>query len=121
MKTATVSLVHPILFVFDFSSQAFSVPEYDPASAVSANGNGLSIQAVSEVDGEVTVRLTSAIPSAVGAEAHEVFAGSSSRRVAVVTSENEKLLEADLASTIAQVRVMVDDSEFPADIWVEAC
>ena len=99
------------------------MPEYDPATAVSANGNGLSIKAVSEVDGEVTVRLTSAVPSAVGVEAHEVFAGSlsaPSRRVAVVTSENEKLLEADLASTIAQVRVMVDDSEFPADIWVEA-
>jgi len=123
VRKARVCLVHPILFVFDFSNRAFSVPEYDPGAPVSANETGLSVKAVSEVDGEVTVYLTDLIPPDVSARAHEVFVGSipaPSKKVAVVTSENEKLLEAEVPSTAAQVRVLVDEPDSPTSIWVEA-
>lgn len=122
MKTVTASLVHPILFVFDFSNEAFLVPEYDAGAPVSANETGLSIKAVSEVDGEVTVTLTDAIPPRLSSKAHVVFVGSvpaPSKKVAVVTSENEKLVEADVTSSTAQVRVLVDEPAFPTKIWVE--
>jgi hypothetical protein len=123
MRKARVCLGHPLLFVFDYSNRAFSVPEYDPGAPVSANETGLSVKAVSEVDGEVTVYLTDLVPPEVSARAHEVFAGSipaPSKKLAVVTSENEKLLEAEVTSTAAQVRVLVDEPDLPSTIWVEA-
>jgi hypothetical protein len=123
MSSVTISLSHPILFVFDFSNPAFSVPEFDPNAPVSANSNGISIRSASEVDGEVIVNLTEAIPTAVASAGHEVFVGSiaaPSKRVAVVTAENEKLVEAAVPTTTAKIRVVVDDPEHAMTIWVEA-
>jgi hypothetical protein len=122
-QTATVSISHPVLFVFDFGNRTFSVPVYDDAATVSANDTGISIKAVSEVDGEVTVHLTDVIPGAVEGQRHEVFVGlipAPGKKIAVVTSENDKLAELDVASVRPRVRVLVDDPMFPADIWVEA-
>ena len=59
----------------------------------------------------------------VRASAHEVFVGfvpAPSEKIAVVTSENHKLLETDIASTTAQVRILVDQPDYPSRIWIEA-
>jgi len=123
VSTVTVSLSHPILFVFDYSNKAFLVPDYDPTTPVSANPTGISIRSASEVDGEVTVHLNGSIPTDAASAGHEVFVGAiaaPSKSVAVVTAENEKLVEASVATTTAKIRVVVDEPEHATTIWVEA-
>ena len=99
------------------------VPEYDPESVVSANRSCVSIRTIADVDGNVTVTLTSALPAGAREDGLEVFQGridSPSGRVAVVTSENEKLLELEVANQKANIRVVVDEEPSPSRIWVEA-
>jgi hypothetical protein len=122
MRTATVGLSHPILFVFDFSNKAFSVPEFDPSAAASANSTGVSVRTVADVDGDVTVHIARRL-SGISAKGNQVFAGkiqTPSRKVAVVTAENQVLVEASVREPVAQIRVVVDDVEHPTTIWVEA-
>jgi hypothetical protein len=52
-----------------------------------------------------------------------VFAGSivlPSGSVAIVTSENEKLLERSIGRTIVALQIFVDDEVYPEQVWVTA-
>lgn len=96
MATTTYSPPHPIVFVFDFSNKNVAVPEYDSNAVTSANESCVSIRTIADVDGEVTVNLVEALPCNVADIGFEVFCGTINapgRKVALVTSQNEKLLE----------------------------
>lgn len=121
MSTASYTPLHPILFVFDFSNQNMVVPEYNLDQVASANDSCVSVRTIADVDGDVTVTLAETLPLEVNGV--EVFGGAiaaPSRRVAVVTSHNEKLLETEVQGERATVRIVVDDEAHPSRIWIEA-
>lgn len=97
------------------------VPEYDAGSVVSANKTCVSIRAIADVDGDVTVHLERATGSDARNTRIEVFRGQidvPSRKLAVITSNNEKLLETDVGGTQAAVNLFVDDKAHPSEIWI---
>jgi hypothetical protein len=112
---------HPILFVMDFSNDAVEIPEYKPESVTSSNESCVSVRTVADVDGEVTVFLSDGLPPGAQSDARPVFSGSirtPSGRLALVTSENEKLVECDFGADKVGVRIFVDDEDYPTTIWV---
>jgi hypothetical protein len=98
------------LFVFDFKNSDMQVPEYDESQVVSANESAISIRVISETDGAVTVHLERSLPDVVLRRTKEVFRGLVSTpggRISVVTSQNEQLLELDVASPTTSLLVAV--------------
>lgn len=118
----TYSAPHPIVFVFDFLNELMEVPEYDANSVTSANNSCVSVRTIADVDGDVTANLATDIPNDV-TNAVKVFHGaidSPNKKIALVTSENEKLLELGVSSIKAEIRIFVDDVKNPSRIWVAA-
>src|SRR5687767_3004225 len=116
MPTKTYLPPHPILFVMDFANKDAEIPAYDPASLVSSNDSCVSVRTIADVDGEVTVLLIQSLPEEDAQSAVEVFTGkvlTPSGSIALVTSENEKLIERAVAGKEAVVRVLVDDEANP--------
>ncbi len=123
MSTKVYSSEHPIVFVFDFQNERMEVPVYDPESVVAANESCISVRTIADVDGEVTVTLASSAPRDTMDVGLEVFHGTidvPSRKVSIVTSQNQKLIEMDVKDTKASVRVLVNEKQNPSRIWVIA-
>jgi hypothetical protein len=112
---------HPIVFVMDFSNDTVEIPDYDPEAVTFSNDMCVSVRTIADVDGEVTVFLGSDLPLDAQNIARLVFAGSirvPSGSLAVVTSENERLLECAVGDETAELRIFVDDEEHPVKVWV---
>lgn len=123
MKKATFSLEHPILFVDDFSNQDIVIPEHSPERVVSATPSCLSINTIADVDGEISVTLISEGEAQAPPEFFTVFEGklaTPNRKVAVVTSEDKKTIEIDVKKRTTNIKVSVNDTTFPSDIWIQA-
>jgi hypothetical protein len=79
------------------------------------------VRTIADADGEVTVVLTDALPEEDAQSAVEVFTGkvlAPSGYIALVTSENEKLLGKAVSGKEVVVRVLVDDEANPGKVWV---
>lgn len=121
---ATLSLPHPILFVFDLANEAVEIPEYVAGEATAANDSCVSVNTQAGVDGDVTVRLANALRPSDKEGCTLVFKGqvsAPSRRVAVVTSELDKVLEVEISGQVAEVTIAVDDARGAGVVCVEAC
>lgn len=120
MPTTTYTPSHPIIFLCDFANQGMEVPTYDPGSVASANSSCVSIRTIADVDGQVTIMLEPRLPNEAksGVEVFQGTVETPSKRVAVVTPENKKLLEISLQETRARLRVVVDEEENPSKVWV---
>lgn len=121
MTTVTYTPSHPIIFIFDFLNENMEVPEYDPLEVVAANNSCLSIRTIADVDGDVTVELLQAFPNDHSNMGEEVFQGAihaPNRKIAVVTSLNEKLLEADVSDTKVNIHIFVDEKENPSRVQI---
>lgn len=121
MNTARYTPPHPILFLLDCFIRNMVVPEYNPERVVSVRDSCILLRTIAEVDGDVTVTLAEILPRE--ASGVEVFAGTiaaPSGRLAVVTSDNEKLLETRVHGKRATVRIVVDDAVYPRRILIEA-
>jgi hypothetical protein len=121
MKSTALSLDHPIIFLEDFDNPNLQIPEYSEQSVTAATPSCVSVRVVCYVDGEVTVRLVSE-PSEVDLDRLvAVFLGTietPNRRVAVVTSENEKSLEIEVPNEVTRMRVFVNRTDFPDEVIV---
>ncbi|WP_437516466.1 hypothetical protein [Sorangium sp. So ce1099] len=119
---ATYTPVYPIIFVFDPSNETMDVPAYDSGRLVSFNNSCVSVRTITDVDGDVTATLVVELPIETAAGSTEVFRGiidTPGGTVALVTSENQTLLDAKVNRSRVPVRVLVDDETHPARIWVE--
>jgi hypothetical protein len=117
----TLSLTHPILFVMDFHNSETTVPEYSSESLVSASSSCVSVRVVGEVDGEVTVLLANEQDLAALPDLHDVFEGkiaTPSRQLAVVTAENESVLQIDVPQERTAIRLRVDDTAHPGFVYI---
>jgi hypothetical protein len=122
MMNATFSPPHPIVFVFDFSNDAMTVPEFVHGRLTASNESCVSVMTIADVDGDVTVGLA---PSAseLPAGKREVYRGSlrtPGKKLAIVTSQNEKLVEIDVDSDCTGIVITVDDEQHPSEVWVAA-
>lgn len=118
MTTVNCSLSHPIIFIFDFDNKLMNVPEYDSESTVSFNDVCVSVKAISDVDGELEVTLIYDDENKCP-ELKQVFYGSiqtPNRKISVVTSLNEKLIELNVDSKLSSIKIYVDEFEFPSRI-----
>lgn len=123
MNSIIFSPAHPIVFICDYDNLEAEIPIYDPDSLVSATKTCISVGTQPSVEGDVTVTLASCEPGSEEEPYIEVFSGVvevPNGQVAIVTSEDEKLLTVDLASTSAAVRIWVDNKVTPRRVWVTA-
>jgi hypothetical protein len=122
VKEATLSLTHPILFVMDFHNNEATIPGYSPESVVSANSSCISVKAIADVDGEVTALLADRMEGTALTGLRKVFEGkimTPTRKVAIVTSDNESAIEIDVSGKITTVIVHVNDLEHPSRLLIE--
>jgi hypothetical protein len=115
-------LPHPIFLVFDFANPDVDVPQPAAHAAVSTP-SCVCVNALASVDGDVSISLSNSAAPKEPAFASQVFSGLIAvpfGRVAVVTSENQKLLELPVPGVHAFIRILVDDPHFPSTAWVEA-
>lgn len=123
MLSTTYTPPHPMVLVCDYDNLDAVIPESNRRSIIRTTETCISIRTIPDVDGDVTVTLASALPPEVLDKNIEVFGGSiyvPGKKIAVVTSENEKLLEIAVASDHAKLRIFVDQKKYPSAIWIEA-
>jgi hypothetical protein len=123
MKEATLSLSHPILFVMDFDNPSAEIPEYTSEAVASSTSSCVSIRAVADVDGDATVKLVAGWQDAPPEGFACVFEGpvlTASRRIAIVTADNRKIIEAEVSGEVATLRISVSNTDFPDTIFIEA-
>lgn len=121
MNARTLLLPHPIVFVTDFGNTNVEIPPHSPTSVTSANESCVSVNALADVDGEVTIILANHLEAAPTEQLKLVFEGTVAtpgRKIAVVTSENVNLLETEVTGTQSAIEIFVDDQAFPSKIVV---
>lgn len=112
---------HPIVFVMDFLNHDVEVPEYNPKTVVSNNDTCVSVRTIADADGEATVVLADHLPPDTAGAARRVFVGkirTPSGMVALVTSENQKLVECKVKKDTVDLEIFVDDEVHPTTVWV---
>lgn len=119
MSIATISPLNAILFVLDPTNKDTVVPPYVDGELTAATGTCISIGTQAPVDGETEVSLE--LDGATPSDLHRAFLGSlvtPGGKLAVVTSEFERVLELDVPKGKANVCVWVDDLRNPARVAV---
>lgn len=118
MTQAVCSLEHPIIFIFDYDYDGIEIPEYNEAQVVSANEYCLSARVISDVDGDVKIGLNENISTTNMIEVFKGKINTPNNKLAVITSQNEKLLEADGLGEKTGLQVFVDNESFPEHIEI---
>ena len=119
---ATLSVPNAIIFLYDLASKDIQVPEYIDNVLVAANEKCISVGTQADVDGDVTIRLSSQIDDSDKKSCEQVFDGLIStpgKKLAVSTSEDDAILQVDVKGEKTQVFVWVDDSDFPGLVLIE--
>jgi hypothetical protein len=120
---ATLSIPNAIIFLYDLTSKDIQIPEYIDNVLVAANQKCISIGTQADVDGDVTIRLSSQINDADKKSCEQVFGGLIStpgKKLAVSISEDDAILQVNVKGGKTQVFVWVDDSDFPSLVLIEA-
>jgi hypothetical protein len=119
MGRAVLSPPNAILFVLDPTNKDAAVPQYVAGELVAATATCVSVGTQADVDGDVEVSLAPA--AAAPADLQQVFLGAIAtpgRRVAVVTSHFQRVLEVDVPSDAAEVAIWADDLRNPAHVAI---
>ena len=119
---ATLSVPNAIIFLYDLASKDIQVPEYIDNVLVAANEKCISVGTQADVDGDVTIRLSSQIDDSDKKSCKQVFDGLIStpgKKLAVSTSADEAILQVDVKGEKTQVFIWVDDSDFPGLVLIE--
>lgn len=120
---ATLSVPNAIIFLYDLASKDIQIPEYIDNVLVAANQKCISIGTQADVDGDVTIRLSSQINDSDKKSCEQVFGGLIStpgKKLAVSISEDDAILQVNVKGGKTQVFVWVDDSDFPSLVLIEA-
>jgi hypothetical protein len=122
MTQVTLSLPHPIVFLFDVPNTHVQVPEYVSGVPTSANGSCVSVNTRSKADGDVTIRLGRHIPADQKVGCQVVYQGevrTPGMGLAVVTSEYNTILDIGVRGDRATVTISVDDPDGAGLIVIE--
>ena len=119
----TLSVPNAIIFLYDLASKDIQIPEYIDNALTAANEKCISIGTQADVDGDVTIKLSSQIDDSDKEHCEQVFDGfvrTPGKKLAVSTSEDDAVLQVDVKEEKIQVFVWVDDSDFPSLVLIEA-
>lgn len=119
---ASLSVTRAIVFALDLANKNARVPEYIDGELIASNESCVSVGTQAEVDGAVTIKLSERLSDSEKRSYKIVFNGAietPSKKLAIVTSEIEKILEMDVKNTKARVVISVDDLKFPSVVLVE--
>lgn len=120
---ATLSVPNAIVFLFDTATKNVKVPEYINDAIVASNKSCVSVGTQPDVDGEVTIKLANKFTDLEKGPYELVFSGyidTPGKKIAVVTSEFEKLLEMGVPNMKTEVHVWVDDQKYPSVVLIDA-
>lgn len=118
MTRIICSLEHPIVFIFDYDCDEVEIPEYDESEVVSSNELCISVRAISDVDGDVQIGLNDSPLTIDMIEAFVGMIGTPNKKLSVVNSNNDKLLETQVVSDKTRVKVLVNHADFPERIEI---
>jgi hypothetical protein len=121
MSSLVLAPPHAILFIFDPSNKNVEIPEYVDGELTAENHGCISVGTQPDVDGETTVTLGRHSEGVDLTGLSRVFEGrieTPGRKLAIVTSESQSILERDLGSTEAEVSIWVDDAKNPGRVTV---
>ncbi len=121
MTSVTTTVPNAIVFVLDPHNKHITVPGYEPGRVSASNSSCISVATLPEVDGEVTLRLCEHSNDSGGQGLVQVFDGSieiPGKKLVIVTSHNERVLEANVPGPLTRVTVSVDDPSGPGLVHV---
>jgi hypothetical protein len=119
MARAVLSPPNAILFVFDPTNTDVAVPPYVDGQLTAATATCVSVGTQADVDGDTEVSLHAA--SAIPADLQRAFVGAIAtpgRRLAVVTSQLERVLDIEVPDKTAELSIWVDDLRNPAQVAI---
>lgn len=111
-----------IVFLYDLTAPSIQIPEYKEDTIVSYNKSCISIGTQSDVDGEVTLKLSEKINIADKDHCEKIFNGevdTSGKKLAISTSEVEGVLEISVKTSKTPITIWVDDTKFPSLVLIE--
>lgn len=119
MGRAILSPPNAILFVLDPTNNDTIIPSYTDGELTAATNTCISVGTQADVDGdtEVSLETTSVAPSGL----QRIFRGVISvpgGTVAVVTSQFQRVLEANVRASAVEISVWADDLRNPARVAV---
>jgi len=119
MSRVVLSPPNAILFVFDPTNKAVVIPPYVDGELTAATASCVSVGTRADVDGDTVVSLETALvaPSNV----QQVFFGAIATpggKVAVVTSQFQRVLETDVPAEAAEIAIWADDIRNPTQVTV---
>ena len=118
MATTMCSLTHPVIFIFDHSSEEVEIPDYDESAGVSTTSSCISIGAIADVDGDITISLINEYPKTPSIEICDQVLATPNNTISVVTADDTKLLETNTNNKEARVRVLVNNRNHPDNITI---
>jgi hypothetical protein len=119
MNRVVLSPPNAILFVFDPTNKDVVVPAYVDDELTAATDTCVSVGTQADVDGHTEVSLEAALIAPT--DLHQVFLGAIAapgRKVAVVTSQFQRVLEIDVLADVVEISVWADDLRNPARVAV---
>lgn len=119
MERAVLSPPNAILFVLDPTNKEVEVPQYVAGELTAATATCVSVGTQADVDGDVEVSLKFAAFAA--ADLQQIFLGAIAtpgRKIAVVTSHFQRVLEGDVPSDTVEVAIWADDHSNPAQVAI---
>ncbi len=121
MKQSTLFVPNAILFVVDPKNRNAHVPTYESGLVYAATESCISIATRADVDGTVTVTLEQSKKDAPHNGQRNSYAGMIStlgKRLAIVTSALDIVLECNVGTTSTEVIITVDDDTNPSKVHV---
>lgn len=119
MKSVTINVPHGILFILDPNNKDVLIPEYVDGELVSVTDSCLSVVTLAPVDGdtEVSMAFNEAAPRELTRVAYDNISVPHGR-LAVTTSDDGSVFEADVPVGRVTVSIWVDDLEDPSRVFV---
>lgn len=109
---------HPVIFIFDHSSEEVEIPDFDESTGVSSTSSCISVGVIADVDGDVTISLINEYPKNPNIEICDQVVVTPNNTISVVTADDTKLLEKNTSNKEARVRVLVNNRKYPDNITI---
>ena len=123
MSQRIFSPPNAILFIYDPANKNAETPEYSADSLVSATKDCISVGTRAYVDGDTTVKLFKSSADVDVFPRHRLFDGfidTPNRKIAVITSELDVILEIVVQNEIAKIGIWTDDLHNPGTLLITA-
>jgi len=121
MNSVVLAPPHAILFILDPSNKNVEIPEYVDGELTAENHSCISVGTQPDVDGDTSVTLGRRSERVDLTGLSRVFEGSiqtPGRKIAIVTSESQSVLEQNIDSTESEVSIWADDAKNPSRVTV---